>query len=281
MKIISLKAENIKKLVAIEIMPDGNMVQITGKNGQGKTSIIDSIWWALAGAEHIQAQPIRQGAETATIQLDLGRLKVERRFTKKGNYLTVTNEEGARYPSPQTMLDELLGALSFDPLAFARMKPAEQFDMLRRTVKLDIDFAELDRLDKRDFEARTLVNRDAKVKRNVAHSVSVPDGLPAERIDEAPILTELQEVGTFNGEIENRKVRREAVAQQVAANTGQAGRNRDRAKQLRIEPDDRHAALSLRVREQRSADDQHHSRYGERRGEIRLDDAPTLAGHEV
>ena len=36
MKIITLTAENIKKLVAVEIKPDGSLVQITGKNGQGK-----------------------------------------------------------------------------------------------------------------------------------------------------------------------------------------------------------------------------------------------------
>lgn len=48
MKIIALQAENVKRLVAIEIRPDGNLVQITGKNGAGKTSVLDCIWWALA-----------------------------------------------------------------------------------------------------------------------------------------------------------------------------------------------------------------------------------------
>ena len=38
MKIVRLTAENIKRLVAVEITPDGNVVQITGKNGAGKTS---------------------------------------------------------------------------------------------------------------------------------------------------------------------------------------------------------------------------------------------------
>ena len=58
MKIVSLQAENIKKLVAVEIKPDGNMVQITGKNGHGKTSVLDAIWWALAGLSNVQAVPI-------------------------------------------------------------------------------------------------------------------------------------------------------------------------------------------------------------------------------
>ncbi len=37
MKILTLTAENVKRLVAVEIIPDGHLVQITGKNGHGKT----------------------------------------------------------------------------------------------------------------------------------------------------------------------------------------------------------------------------------------------------
>lgn len=37
MKIVKLQAENIKRLVAVEISPAGNVVEITGKNGQGAT----------------------------------------------------------------------------------------------------------------------------------------------------------------------------------------------------------------------------------------------------
>ena len=39
MKIIRLSAENVKRLVAVEIEPTGNLVEITGKNGAGKTSV--------------------------------------------------------------------------------------------------------------------------------------------------------------------------------------------------------------------------------------------------
>jgi DNA repair exonuclease SbcCD ATPase subunit len=216
MKIISLTAENIKKLVAVEITPDGNMVQITGKNGQGKSSILDAIWWAIVGADAIQAQPIRKGQTKAKIKLDLGTLKVERRFTDKGNYLTVENEEGARYPSPQKMLDDLIGALSFDPLAFARMKPREQFEALRSIAKLDIDLDELDAANKADFGKRTEVNRLAKQTCLMVDSYNIPADLPAEAIDTKPLLTELQEVGTHNGDIETRKARRDAVADQIS-----------------------------------------------------------------
>ena len=135
MKIISLSASNVKKLSAVEIVPKSNLVQITGKNGQGKSSILDSIWWALGGTKNIQSQPVRNGEEQAIIRLDLGSLVVTRKIGK-GESLTVENAEGARFQSPQSMLDALLGELTFDPLAFSKMKAADQANELRRIAKL-------------------------------------------------------------------------------------------------------------------------------------------------
>lgn len=54
MKIVHLVAENVKKLRAVEISPKGELVTISGKNGQGKTSVLDAIWWALAGTSQIE-----------------------------------------------------------------------------------------------------------------------------------------------------------------------------------------------------------------------------------
>src|SRR5262245_45260325 len=114
MKIIQLTAENVKRLKLVNITPKGEYVEITGKNGSGKTSVLDSIWWALGGKADIQAQPIRRGADKASIRLDLGSMVVERKFLSSGaTTITVKNAEGAIYPSPQAMLDELIGRLSF------------------------------------------------------------------------------------------------------------------------------------------------------------------------
>ena len=44
MKIVQLTAENVKRLTAVSIAPDGNLVQITGRNGQGKASVLDAIF---------------------------------------------------------------------------------------------------------------------------------------------------------------------------------------------------------------------------------------------
>ena len=217
MKIINLKAENIKKLVAVEIAPSGEIVTIAGRNGQGKTSVLDSIWWALAGTSNIQAQPIRTGQNKARIRLDMGEIVVERKFTEAGSTLTVTNAEGAKFPGPQKMLDALLGELSFDPLAFSRMKAREQFDELRRVSKLSIDVEEIDRLNKADYDARTTVNRDAKARRAQLEGMVVPTVPAGEEVNEQALLDQMSTAAATNVEIETKKQRRAAAAQQITA----------------------------------------------------------------
>lgn len=221
MKIISLQAENVKKLVAVEIKPDGNLVEITGRNGQGKTSVLDSIWWALAGTKHIQSAPIRKGATEARIRLDLGELIVSRRFWKgKGgsdeSSISVENAEGARYPSPQKMIDALLGELSFDPLAFARMDPKDQFNALKRFVP-GVDFEAIANSDKGDRERRQEINRLAKQELAAAQLIIVPAGTPAEPVDEEALVKELQEAGEKNAKELNRKNNRASAIDRVAA----------------------------------------------------------------
>lgn len=215
MKILSLQAENVKKLRAIEIKPDGSIVTITGRNGAGKTSVLDSIWWALAGTSSIQAQPIRKGEKKAHIRLNLGTLTVERRFTEKGSSLIVENEKGARFTSPQAMLDGLLGALSFDPLAFARMSPRDQRDQLRGIAKVDADIDALDGLNRADFGRRTDINRDAKMKKAQAEAIVILEGLPEEQVDETALLDSIQKAGETNADIAMRSGNRAAARAKI------------------------------------------------------------------
>lgn len=215
MKILALQAENIKKLIAVEIRPDGNLVQITGANGQGKTSVLDAIWWALAGASHIQGEPIRRGSDKARIRLDLGEIVVTRNFRKEKDgettsSITVENADGARFPSPQAMLDQLLGKLSFDPLEFSRMSPRQQFDALRKFVP-GVDFNQIDGDNARDYEKRTEINRQVREARSAADRIVVPEGTPSQPIDDAALVDELEKAAKFNADIDIRRGNRANV----------------------------------------------------------------------
>ena len=135
--ILQLTAENVKRLHAVDIKPDGSLVIIGGRNAQGKSSVLDSIEFALGGDPSAK-MPVRRGEANARVVVNLGEIVVKRTFTAAGGTsLVVTNADGQKQSSPQTILDKLTGALTFDPLAFSRQKPAAQAETLRALVGLD------------------------------------------------------------------------------------------------------------------------------------------------
>lgn len=248
MKIIGLYAENIKRLTAVEINPTGNVVEITGKNGNGKTSVLDSIWWALTTAKNIQAAPIRKGENEARIRLDLGELVITRKFKRKGDdefttSLTVENAEGARFKSPVSVLEELVGALSMDPLEFMRADPKTQLKMLRTFVP-DVDFDAMEAANKEDFNKRTDINRDAKSFRTQAQAIQVPDGTPSEPINEAALVEKLESAANFNSQIDVRKVNRANAEAKAAGLRSRQKELEERAEKLAAEARDLAAEAS-------------------------------------
>ena len=123
MRIIELKASNIKRIKAVEIRPKDNVVLICGKNDQGKTSVLDSIWYALAGKDSLKdtPMPIRKGTNKAETTITLDDFIVTRKWTANDKtYLQVTNREGLSYKSPQQLIDSFVGKLSFDPLSLLK-----------------------------------------------------------------------------------------------------------------------------------------------------------------
>lgn len=158
MKIIELKAQNIKNLKAVQIRPDGSSIVLEGKNGAGKSAILDAIFTTLTGKK-IQ-DPIRHGEKKAEVVVDLGDILVKRVWTGAGDRLEVTNSEGLKYSAPQQKLNERIGKLSFDPLAFKDMKEKDQAQYLKDIVGLNFD----DSLshEKAAFDERTIVNRRVK-----------------------------------------------------------------------------------------------------------------------
>lgn len=215
MKILQLTAENVKKLKVVDITPNTDVVQITGKNGSGKTSVLDSIWWALGGTKEIQAMPIRKGQESARIKLDLGEIIVTRKFNDKGSTLTVENAEGARFSSPQKMLDDLIGELSFDPLAFAKMEGASQYKELKRIAKIEVDLDALDAQNKLDYDTRTLRNREEKEYRTRAEGFEFKFEAMEKPIDVNALITELSNAAQHNADIDARAQRREDTATKI------------------------------------------------------------------
>jgi DNA repair exonuclease SbcCD ATPase subunit len=182
MKITRLEIVDFKRIEAAAIDADtGKPIVLTGDNGQGKTSVLDAVMFALtrSGTE----KPIRNGAESATVALTLTdgteRVLTVRRKMKGANaYLDVSTQDGAKMPSPQKFLDSLIGNLAFDPEAFTRLKPKEQADALRIAVGLDT--SDLDADHKLAYAQRTEANRVKDNAEKLYKAAPVVSGQPLE-----------------------------------------------------------------------------------------------------
>jgi len=247
MKIIKLRAENIKKLVAVEITPSGSVIKITGKNASGKTSVLDSMYWALGGLNSIQAQPIRKGQTRAKVELDLGEFTVKRIFNEGGTTsLTIENKDGLRFKSPQTLLDGLLGKLSFDPLAFMNLEPRKQFETLRQLT--GVDLSKLDGLRQRTYDERTGINRDIKRLEVQIEGMNVPADSPKEEVSGAEIVAKIEKANKLREErvaleteiqqLENSTRITEKEAQDIRANIEELRKNYDAKQSWLIETAD-------------------------------------------
>lgn len=215
-RIINLKAENIKRLVAIDITPDERLVKITGKNGHGKTSVLDCIWWCLGGAANIQSQPIRTGEESAYITIDLGEIKATRTFkyNKKGEITTKLEVEGEA-GSPQAIIDKILGDLTFDPLEFSRKDKKTQFEILRKFVP-DVDFEKIESDNKTDYDKRRDINRQAKEKSAAAEQIKVDiKTAPTDMIDVSKLANDINSASERNNEIKNLEDEGNRIKQEI------------------------------------------------------------------
>ncbi len=233
MRLIQLVAENFKRIKAVDITFGDGVTILAGLNGHGKSSATDALWAAFGGKEAIPGQPVRKGQDKAKITVGIGEKEVElvikRTIPKDGPAtLIIESPEGARYPSPQAMLDSIWNGFAVDPDAFGRMPPKEQAALLRKVAKLDIDVDEIDRLNKIDYDQRTIVNRDAKNKRAQAGTTLVkPEGAT---IDESALVDQLQKAATINADIETRKERRETANATIKHARDLTARNRESAK---------------------------------------------------
>ncbi|MBP2656236.1 MAG: family ATPase [Firmicutes bacterium] len=201
MKIVKLQAENFKRLKAVEIVPSKRIVEITGKCEQGKTTILDAIQAALCGVK--PEEPIRAGKDKAKIVVDLDDKIVTRTFTASGGALKVESKDGAKYPSPQALLDKLVGKIAFNPLEFAKADSKKQVDMLLHVVDIKVDQNKLkdisgvvvtpmpNPLDMLNAAFKTVYENRTAVNRQLDAAQKVLDSMPeVEKVDPV-LLTEL------------------------------------------------------------------------------------------
>ncbi|MGB0889618.1 MAG: AAA family ATPase, partial [Solirubrobacterales bacterium] len=222
-RILELKAENFKRLVAVHIEPGtGNIVPITGKNAQGKTSVLDAIESALAGKAAMPDQPVRKGEDDGAIEVKIGNedewLNVRRVFDAEGKgTIVVTNQENMKPATPQKLLDGLYAAVAFDPVEFIRMKADEQHDSLRQLVTLDVDIDAVEQKITDTYEKRRDRNRDIKSDKARLGQMPVHEDVGKVMADEAEFEAQIESAAEENEKYAAMRSQRDTADTEIAS----------------------------------------------------------------
>lgn len=199
MRIIGLKMSNVMGIKAIDMTPDAHMQLIGGRNGQGKSSILYAIQFALENSEaaKVVKEPLRRGAKKGEVVLDFGDLTVRRTFSTaaSGGQLTVKDKNGKTLSSPQDILNRLTGKMGFDPIEFNERSPKEQRDILLNVVDVGMDLDEFAAKRKAVFDQRTEVGRRIRALGTLP---DYDDALPAEEVSASDIIREMGEATRSN-----------------------------------------------------------------------------------
>lgn len=191
-KILKLEIENVKRIRAASIEPDGSVVVVGGLNSAGKSSALDAIAYALGGKALCPDEPLRRGEKRGVVKINLGDYTVERVFTKKSSRLIVRSADGLTTPGgPQELLDKIIGdlKLNFDPMAFLRKSRPDQLDVLKKLVGVDCD--DLDKQRQDVYDGRTAVNRDVKALKARVEAIPVYEDAPESEVSVSDLMVEL------------------------------------------------------------------------------------------
>ena len=199
MKINKLEIENVKRVKAVKMEPSANgLTIIGGNNNNGKTSVLDSIAWALGGNSFRPSEATREGSATPPylkIVMSNG-LVVERKG--KNSDLKVTDPSGEK--AGQQLLDTFVEKLALDLPRFMEAPDAEKAKTLLNIIGVGSKLQELEMQEKQIYNERTMTGRIADQKKKYAdEQIYYPDA-PSEPVSASDLIRQQQEILARNGQ---------------------------------------------------------------------------------
>jgi DNA repair exonuclease SbcCD ATPase subunit len=140
MQVSKISISNILGVESIEFEP-GKVTEISGKNGEGKTSILEAIKSVIKGGH--DATLLRKGAEKGEVVLVLDNgMTITKRVTE-GKSDTIVERDGMKAARPAETIKALVDALSANPIEFLRAPEKERVKVLLEAMPLQADLAKL------------------------------------------------------------------------------------------------------------------------------------------
>lgn len=213
-KINQLQVENVKRVKAVKLEPSPTgLTVIGGKNGQGKTSVLDAIAWALGGNRKRPSNAKRDGSlvpPAINIVMDNG-LQVIRKG--KNGDLTVVDPKGQK--GGQALLDEFVSSMALDLPKFMNANNKEKADTLLQIIGLGTELAQLEIEATQIFNTRTTIGQIATQKEKHAEDMlSYPDA-PTELVSAGDMIKQQQSIMSINAENQKKREHKATYEREV------------------------------------------------------------------
>ncbi|MDE8071173.1 AAA family ATPase [Erysipelothrix rhusiopathiae] len=203
-KINKLEIENVKRVRAVQVVPsEKGLTVLGGKNNQGKTSVLDSIAWALGGKKYQPSNPRREGSVTPpSLRVELSNgLIVERKG--KNSDLKVIDPSGNK--AGQTLLDSFVEELALDLPKFMEATSKEKARTLLEIIGVGDKLFELDNLENKLYQERLAIGKIADTKKKHAQEMPRHEGVPEKLISASDLIKQQQDILARNAEKERKR----------------------------------------------------------------------------
>lgn len=236
---------HIKNLFGIsETELDGRSIEVTGSNGVGKTSIIDSIKYALTN-DSSRDYVIKNGESEGEIfiETDTGLTIDRKKRVNQADYKNI-RQDGKPVQSPEAFVRELFTPLQIDPVRFTQMSRQEQNRIILDLIEFDWDlnwikekFGEIPQgVDYQQnilqvlndiqsekgvyFQTRQDINREIRNKTAFISDIAkdIPQGFQAEKWEAYELseaYTKITKAQEYNSRIERAKLFKDSYDNKV------------------------------------------------------------------